>query len=294
MIKIIILAPPSGTHSPTPPPVWVCEQTRATRQANREGCSKPSSNSFHFSQNELDSLNQKTRFDHNDQQTYTRPASSHRLTYAKNDGSSIMIPLIVCFALLVSVAAFVPVTPIPPQLGKSSTNTNTSPYRRTRVSEVEHTGQQRHHHGFPSQLNYSKMKGSAATNRLITLAAKGTIPNPNESEIVAAEDAAELVKQERLRSSYGVLAILLFTFASNQWSRQALYYLCDFSANADPFKHINAGLGFDKENYAALASFGFTLIFAGVSLVAGGVADTYDRNRVTAASCAVWYVYEQT
>ena len=69
-----------------------------------------------------------------------------------------------------------------------------------------------------------------------------------------------------------------------------MYYLCDFSANADPFKHINAGLGFDKENYAALASFGFTLIFAGVSLFAGGVADTYDRNRVTAASCAVWYV----
>lgn len=197
-----------------------------------------------------------------------------------------MIPLIVCFALLVSVAAFVPVTPIPPQIGKSSA-TNTSPYRRTRISEVEHTG----HHGFLSQLNYSKMKGPVI-NRLITLAAKGTIPNPNESEIVAAEDAAELVKQERLRSSYGILAILLLTFASNQWSRQALYYLCDFSANADPFKHINAGLGFDKENYAALASFGFTLIFAGFSLFAGGVADIYDRNRVTAASCAVWYVHE--
>lgn len=189
-----------------------------------------------------------------------------------------MIPLMV-FALLVSVTAFV--TPIPPQIGNKMSTTNTSPYKRRTVSEDKLTGKR--HHGFQSP----------GTNRIITLAAKGTIPNPNESEIVAAEDAAELVKQERLRSSYGVLAILLFTFASNQWSRQALYYLCDFSANADPFKHINAGLGFDKENYAALASFGFTLIFAGVSLFAGGVADTYDRNRVTAASCAVWYVLEK-
>ena len=44
--------------------------------------------------------------------------------------------------------------------------------------------------------------------------------------------------------SYAVLGMLLVAFASNQWSRQALYYLCDFSADtSDPYKHINRELG---------------------------------------------------
>ena len=94
----------------------------------------------------------------------------------------------------------------------------------------------------------------------------------------------------KLSGSYLVLGVLLITFASNQWSRQALYYLCDFSSNADPFKHINAAVGFDKEQYASLASFGFTIIFAVVSLFAGGVSDRYDSNVVTALSCGVWSV----
>ena len=115
-----------------------------------------------------------------------------------------------------------------------------------------------------------------------------------EVEVVAATavavDPVEAAKEQRLRSSYGILAVLLFTFASNQWSRQALYYLCDFSANADPYRHINAALNFDKETYAALASFGFTAVFAAVSLVAGGVSDKYYRNRVTAVACTVWCV----
>lgn len=102
------------------------------------------------------------------------------------------------------------------------------------------------------------------------------------------ESIQEKLKENNLSASYVVLAVLLITFASNQWSRQALYYLCDFSNNADPFKHINAAIGFDKEQYASLASFGFTIVFALFSLFAGSASDRYDRNIVAALSCGVW------
>jgi hypothetical protein len=109
-------------------------------------------------------------------------------------------------------------------------------------------------------------------------------PTQNDKD----ESAQEKLKENNLSASYAVLAVLLITFASNQWSRQALYYLCDFSNNADPFKHINAALDFDKEQYASLASFGFTIVFALFSLFAGSASDRYDRNIVAALSCGVW------
>ena len=63
-------------------------------------------------------------------------------------------------------------------------------------------------------------------------------------------------------AAYVTLGVLFVTFASNQWSRQAIYYLCNFGADADAFKHMNAALNFDKEMYATLASIAFTLVFA--------------------------------
>lgn len=104
------------------------------------------------------------------------------------------------------------------------------------------------------------------------------------SQIDPVEDA----KTANLGSSYVVLGLLLFAFASNQWSRQALYYLCDFSPSGNAMEHINVALGFDKEMYAALASFGFTIVFALVSLFAGGVSDSNDRSKVAGLSCLVW------
>ena len=44
-----------------------------------------------------------------------------------------------------------------------------------------------------------------------------------------------------LNAQYLALGALLFTFISNQWARQSIYYLCDFSADATSFKHINIG-----------------------------------------------------
>lgn len=125
---------------------------------------------------------------------------------------------------------------------------------------------------------------SSTDNSIDVVAALEKSRNQNDDD----EFVQEKLKEGNLSASYVVLAVLLITFASNQWSRQALYYLCDFSPNADPFKHINAAIGFDKEQYASLASFGFTIVFAIVSLFAGSASDRYDRNIVTALSCGVW------
>ena len=104
------------------------------------------------------------------------------------------------------------------------------------------------------------------------------------------KDTVESFKMQNLSKSYAILFALLLAFSSNQWSRQSLYYLCDFSSSADPFKHINAGLGFTKEMYAALASFAFTAVFAFFSLFTGGLADKFNRNNIVAFSCAIWSV----
>lgn len=64
------------------------------------------------------------------------------------------------------------------------------------------------------------------------------------SSIVNNEMNREEEKEKNLKGSYIVLAVLLITFASNQWSRQAMYYLCDFSAGSvgESFKYMNRGL----------------------------------------------------
>jgi len=125
-------------------------------------------------------------------------------------------------------------------------------------------------------------------------------PQPQEQEqeqesnfkIVAkgGEDDGEIEKKktENLAGSYAILLLLFITFTSNQWARQALYYLCDFSDAATAERHVNIALNFNKEMYATLASLCFTVVFAFGSFFAGGISDTYNRNRVIAASCATW------
>lgn len=91
-----------------------------------------------------------------------------------------------------------------------------------------------------------------------------------------------------LTYQYIVLGVLFATFASNQWARQAIYYLCDFSDSGNPVKHINVALDFNKEQYATLASFGFTIVFALVSFFAGTISDNYNRSTILSLSCLVW------
>ena len=61
----------------------------------------------------------------------------------------------------------------------------------------------------------------------------GTNYGVNENEDISS--------YSNLQSSYFALGALLFTFVSNQWARQSIYYLCDFSPDATAFKHINIG-----------------------------------------------------
>ena len=130
---------------------------------------------------------------------------------------------------------------------------------------------------------------------LVTCAAgKGRedTPSPEQhqpsSPVPLPVDLAETEGGENLGPAWAGLVLLLAGFASNQWSRQALYYLCDFSSNGNAERHINVALDFSKEMYAGLASFGFTIVFAAVSLFSGRVADTMDRRKIVSLSCLIW------
>lgn len=139
------------------------------------------------------------------------------------------------------------------------------------------------------QLHASSSSSSSSSNRFIR-----KISNMRNSKSklpsTTGDDLETDKKEEDLSRQYVVLAILLATFVSNQWSRQALFYLCEFTPDADAFRHMNVALDFSKESYAALASFGFTAVFALVSLFSGSVSDRYDRNVIAGISCAVWSI----
>lgn len=74
-----------------------------------------------------------------------------------------------------------------------------------------------------------------------------------KARLAGTEGDADSTKETETKNmflSYTTLAILLGTFVSNQWSRQALFYLCDFGPDADAFRHINVAIGFSKDSYA--------------------------------------------
>lgn len=89
-------------------------------------------------------------------------------------------------------------------------------------------------------------------------------------------------------SSYIVSGVLLASFVSNQWSRQAIYYLCDFSSSSTAFQHMNVALAFTKDSYATLSSVGFTLIFAAFSVLAGISADKFNRPHIIVITGLIW------
>jgi len=89
------------------------------------------------------------------------------------------------------------------------------------------------------------------------------------------------------------LLALLSVYISNQWCRALIYYVNNFSSDvkgdADPaFLFANVDLGFGPTEYATLASFGFTALFAVASLFAGRLADTQDRLKLTVGSCVAF------
>merc|ERR1719313_2014915 len=87
--------------------------------------------------------------------------------------------------------------------------------------------------------------------------------------------------QADLTYAYTVLAVLLFTLISNQWSRQSINYLCNFSDSTDDKdkdEYMNLDLDFNQEEYATLSSVIFSVVFATCSLMAGSASDRYRRD----------------
>lgn len=110
----------------------------------------------------------------------------------------------------------------------------------------------------------------------------------NSKSSLDSEENVDAPKEQNLYPAYVTLGALLLACVSNQWCRQSIYYLCDFSKEADKFRHINVDLAFSQEAYASLSSIVFTAFFAIFSIIAGSVADKYPRNLIILGSCAIW------
>ena len=83
---------------------------------------------------------------------------------------------------------------------------------------------------------------------------------------------------------------LQLVYISNQWSRSSLYYLVNFSGDADPFRAMNLDIGFSQAQYGLLASLAFTSLFAIASLGAGIASDKYNRKQLTVLATIGWSV----
>jgi MFS family permease len=137
-----------------------------------------------------------------------------------------------------------------------------------------------------SRMNNRNLRSALSKSPLLGSLKSEDIKNDAKNNLNLSNNQS--MQQNDLKTAYLTLFILILTFASNQWSRQAIYYLCDFSSNANAFNHMNIELKFDKEQYSLLASLAFTLVFAFFSLIAGNVSDLYNRSIVTSISCFFW------
>lgn len=121
--------------------------------------------------------------------------------------------------------------------------------------------------------------------------------------MAAKVGADELVKAEEAEVEptddipWRVLLTLLGVFISNQWCRALIYYVNNFEASTGDdaaaaaqaaYRFANVDLHYGTSEYAVLASFGFTAVFAAASLLAGRLADTTDRRWLTVGTCIAW------
>lgn len=104
--------------------------------------------------------------------------------------------------------------------------------------------------------------------------------------------AEEKPKKQTTKDILILVLPLLLVYISNQWSRFSISYLVDFPAEqatiGNAFHSMNVDLGFTETQYGILASTSFTILFALSSLIAGSLADKYDRKVLTVISCTVW------
>ena len=112
----------------------------------------------------------------------------------------------------------------------------------------------------------------------------------------AAQDDKKGINKASL-SRAGLLVLLLGLYTHNQLTRSSLFFSVNFAAaggggasstEAAAKEFMNVALSFGPSQYALLASYGFTLLYALVSLPAGRAADTHDCAKTLAAASLVW------
>jgi hypothetical protein len=111
-------------------------------------------------------------------------------------------------------------------------------------------------------------------------------------EDVPDDDDNSPEKAMGVSSSWPISLVLplWLVYTSNQWSRSSIYFLVDFSSDANPFQAMNLDIGFSEAQYGVLASVAFTSLFAIASLGAGVASDRYNRKFLTLASALAWSV----
>ncbi|KAL7467164.1 hypothetical protein ACHAXS_007415 [Conticribra weissflogii] len=125
-------------------------------------------------------------------------------------------------------------------------------------------------------------------------------PSDNDTSSPALSPSSKSKPTSSLKEILILVFPLLLVYISNQWSRASIYYLVDFATDAatnDPaskavsaYEAMNIDLQFTQSQYGVLASTAFTVLFALSSLIAGNLADKYNRKVLTLASCAIWTV----
>ena len=94
-------------------------------------------------------------------------------------------------------------------------------------------------------------------------------------------------------ASWIMVAVLLLANVHQQWTRALVFYIVSFKVPATEVTarlYMNIDLGFGEEQYALLASFGFTILFTVCSLIAGRAADSGNRAGITALAAVGWSV----
>jgi len=94
-------------------------------------------------------------------------------------------------------------------------------------------------------------------------------------------------------ASWLMVAVLLLANIHQQWTRALVFYIVSFKVPATEETarlYMNIDLGFGEEQYALLASFGFTILFTVCSLLAGRAADSGNRAGITAVAAVGWSV----
>jgi MFS family permease len=122
----------------------------------------------------------------------------------------------------------------------------------------------------------------------------------SESEIGASASQSQAThKESDARARYFqssrmravLLCVLLAIYSHNQCTRNSLVYAVNFACGnsaLDQREYINAALGMSASQYAVLASYGFTLMYAILSIIAGRVADIANRPRTLSLAILSW------